>query len=116
MNLLKDRANSLLQLADEAMLFYAVEVDPGTPDWDERTAQALRVLRARLSAVPWQRADISEAIKEVVRSSGLKMPQVAMPLRRLVTGRSQTPSIDAVLELLGRDIVLHRLSAHLNQD
>ena len=115
-NLLKDRANSLLQLADEAMLFYAVEVDPGTPDWDERTAQALRMLRARLSAVPWQRGPIGEAIKDVVKSSGLKMPQLAMPLRRLVTGRSQTPSIDAVLELLGRDIVLHRLSAHLNED
>ncbi len=115
-NLLKDRANSLLQLADEAMLFYAVEVDPGTPDWDERTAQALRMLRARLSAVPWQRGPIGEAIKEVVKSSGLKMPQVAMPLRRLVTGRSQTPSIDAVLELLGREIVLHRLSVHLNED
>jgi glutamyl-tRNA synthetase len=115
-NLLKDRANSLLQLADDAMLFYAVEIDPGTPDWDERTGQALRMLRARLSAVPWQRAAISEAIKDVVKSSGLKMPQVAMPLRRLVTGRSQTPSIDAVLELLGRDLVLHRMSAHLNED
>jgi glutamyl-tRNA synthetase len=115
-NLLKDRANSLLQLADDAMLFYAVEIDPGTPDWDERTGQALRMLRARLSAVPWQRAAISEAIKDVVKSSGLKMPQVAMPLRLLVTGRSQTPSIDAVLELLGRDLVLHRMSAHLNED
>jgi glutamyl-tRNA synthetase len=114
--LLKDRANTLLQLADEAMLFYAVEVDPGTPDWDERTGIALRTLRARLSTVPWQRAAIGEAIKEVVKSSGLKMPQVAMPLRRLVTGRSQTPSIDAVLELLGREMVLHRLSAHLNED
>ena len=114
--LLKDRANSLLQLADEAMLFYAVEVDPGTPDWDERTGMALRTLRARLSAVPWERAAIGEAIKEVVKSSGLKMPQVAMPLRRLVTGCSQTPSIDAVLELLGREIVLHRMSVHLNED
>ena len=59
---------------------------------------------------------LGEAIKEVVKSSGLKMPQVAMPLRRLVTGRTQTPSIDAVLELLGRETVLHRLSLHLDQD
>jgi glutamyl-tRNA synthetase len=115
-SLLKDRANSILQLADEAMLFYAVEVHPGTPDWDEATGKALRMLRARLAAVPWQRAAIGEALKEVVKSSGLKMPQVAMPLRRLVTGRTQTPSIDAVLELLGRETVLQRLSAHLNED
>ena len=44
------------------------------------------------------------------------MPQVAMPLRRLVTGRTQTPSIDAVLDLIGREKVLQRLSAHLQED
>jgi glutamyl-tRNA synthetase len=51
-----------------------------------------------------------------VKSNGLKMPQLAMPLRRLVTGRTQTPSIDAVLELLGRETVLLRLSRHLSED
>jgi glutamyl-tRNA synthetase len=59
---------------------------------------------------------LGEAIKQVVKSTGLKMPQVAMPLRRLVTGRTQTPSIDAVLELLGRETVLLRLSQHLDED
>jgi glutamyl-tRNA synthetase len=78
--------------------------------------KALRMLKARLSTVTWERALLGEVIKEVVKSSGLKMPQVAMPLRRLVTGRTQTPSIDAVLELLGRETVLHRLSLHLDQD
>src|SRR5687767_13231723 len=116
MHLVKERANSVLQLADEAMLFYAVEVNPGTPDWDQQTAKALRMLRARLVEVPWQRTAIGEAIKQVVKTSGLKMPQVAMPLRRLVTGRTQTPSIDAVLELLGREMVLQRLAAHLDED
>jgi glutamyl-tRNA synthetase len=113
---LKDRANTVLQLADEAMLFYTVEVDPGTPDWDRHVATALRVLRTRLNAIPWERPAINEVIKEVVKASGLKMPQIAMPLRRLVTGRTQTPSIDAVLELIGRETVLLRLSRHLNED
>jgi glutamyl-tRNA synthetase len=115
-HLLKDRANSVLQLADEAMLFYALEVDPGQPDWDENVGKALRMLKAKLTATKWDRAAINDAIKEVVKSSGLKMPQVAMPLRRLVTGRTQTPSIDAVLELIGREMVLMRLSRHLNED
>jgi glutamyl-tRNA synthetase len=115
-SLLKDRANSVLQLADEAMLFYAVEFDPGTPDWDVQVDAALRMLKARLTTAKWERADIGEAIKSVAKSSGLKMPQIAMPLRRLVTGRTQTPSIDAVLELIGRETVLLRLSRHLNED
>ena len=45
-----------------------------------------------------------------------KMPQVAMPLRQITTGRTQTPSIDAVLELLGREVVLHRLTRSLDAD
>ena len=114
--LLKDRAATIPQLADEAMLFYAVEVDPGTPDWDESVGKALRLLKARLSTAKWERPALNDTIKDVVKSSGLKMPQLAMPLRRLVTGRSQTPSIDAVLELLGRETVLHRLSLHLDTD
>jgi glutamyl-tRNA synthetase len=115
-HLLKDRASSLEQLADEAMLFYALEVDPGTPDWDEAAVKGLRMLKARLSSVSWERTAINEAIKETAKSSGLKMPQLAMPLRRIVTGRTQTPSIDAVLELLGRETVLLRLGHHLETD
>jgi glutamyl-tRNA synthetase len=116
MELLKPRAASTLQLADEAMLFYQVEVHPGTADWDEASEKALRTLRARLGTVAWQRQPIGEAVKDVAKASGLKMPQLAMPLRRIVTGRTQTPSIDAVLELLGRDVVLQRLSRALQED
>jgi glutamyl-tRNA synthetase len=114
--LLKDRASTIPLLADEAMLFYAMEVDPGTPDWDLAVSKGLRMLKAKLSTVAWDRAAIGEAIKETVKSNGLKMPQLAMPLRRLVTGRTQTPSIDAVLELIGRETVLLRLSRHLNEN
>ena len=36
-----------------------------------------------------------------------------LPLRVMVTGESQTPSIDATLELIGRDRVLARMEAQL---
>ena len=114
--LVKERANSIPQLADEAMLFYAIEVNAPPADWGADALKALRVLKARLVSVAWERAAINEAIKDVVKSSGLKMPQVAMPLRHIVTGRAQTPSIDAVLELLGREIVLTRLAQFLETD
>jgi glutamyl-tRNA synthetase len=113
--LLKDRASTIVQLADEAMLFYAW-TGGAKIDLDENVSKALRVLKARLASVPWNRAAINDAIKEVIKSSGLKMPQLAMPLRLLLTGRPQTPSIDAVLELLGRETVLLRLAHHLETD
>jgi glutamyl-tRNA synthetase len=115
-HLLKDRASSVQQLAGEAMLFYTVEVKAAPGDWSADALRALRTLKARLVSVPWERGAINEAIKEVVKSNGLKMPQVAMPLRHIVTGRAQTPSIDAVLELLGRDTVLTRLAQYLETD
>jgi glutamyl-tRNA synthetase len=114
--LLKERASTLQQLADEAMLFYALEVKPQLADADPEALKALRMLKARLLAASWERGAINAAIKEVVKSSGLKMPQLAMPLRQIVTGRSQTPSIDAVLELLGRDVVLQRMAQFLETD
>ena len=113
--LVKDRASSIPQLADEAMLFYTVTVNE-RPVVDEKGVQALRTLKARFGAVSWERAAISDTIKDVVKTSGLKMPQVAMPLRHIVTGRTQTPSIDAVLELLGRERVLTRLAQYLETD
>src|SRR5688500_7313011 len=89
-HLLKDRANSVPQLADEAMLFYVFATeDPGLV-LAEPSRQALRTLKARLLSVPWERAAINDTIKDVVKSNGLKMPQLAMPLRHIVTGRSQT--------------------------
>jgi glutamyl-tRNA synthetase len=113
-SLLKDRAHTVLELADAAMLFYSFDMKPLEERVPE-TLSALKLLREKLGAVAWQRAEIGNAIKEVVKSSGLKMPQLAMPLRQIVTGRTQTPSIDAVLELLGRDTVLERLALHLDK-
>ena len=114
--LLKDRAASIVQLADEAMLFYEVEIQVPQEPLSPETLQGLRTLKARLATVPWQRAALGDTLKDVAKASALKMPQLAMPLRRIVTGRTQTPSIDAVLELLGRETVLARLSRQLDED
>src|SRR5437660_1023507 len=113
--LVKERASTIAQLADEATLFYRWTGE-ATIDLEENVSKALRILKARLATVPWNRAAINDAIKEVIKSSGLKLPQLAMPLRLLLTGRAQTPSIDAVLELLGRETVLLRLAHHLETD
>src|SRR4051794_2287511 len=93
--LVKDRANSIPQLADEAMLFYSKDIPKGQIPPD--ALGALSALKAKLQTVPWERPAIAEAMKQVLKENNLKMPQLAMPLRQAVTGRTQTPSIDAVL-------------------
>ena len=118
--LLKDRATSILHLAEAATLFYG----DGRPDpallaehLTETSAPALRMLQAKfIELAVWDKAGLSAAMKAVLAASGLKMPQLAMPVRVLVLGRVQTPAIDAVLELLGRETVLARLAHHLDRD
>ena len=118
--LLKDRATSILHLAEAATLFYG----DGMPDpallaehLTETSAPALRMLQAKfIELAVWDKAGLSAAMKAVLAASGLKMPQLAMPVRVLVLGRVQTPAIDAVLELLGRETVLARLAHHLDRD
>jgi glutamyl-tRNA synthetase len=118
--LLKDRATTIEHLAEAATLFF-LDPHPAAGLVEEHLTgavrPALRTLKARLAEAPvWDKAAISSAMKQALAASGLKMPQLAMPLRVLVTGRAQTPSIDAVLELLGRETVLARLAHHLDSD
>jgi glutamyl-tRNA synthetase len=116
--LLKDRANTILQLAEAATLFYRYEVPPAARVAElvtQRTEPALAELSARLAGSAWDRKSLAATVSGVLKSSGLKMPELAMPVRLLVTGRTQTPSLDAVLELLGRDTVLARLAQHLKK-
>jgi len=71
---------------------------------------ALGLLSAKLAEVEWTAAAISAAFKQVLTEAGLKMPQLAMPVRVLVMGTPQTPSVDQVLFLCGREKVLERIA------
>ena len=59
----------------------------------------------------WDKASIAAAMKTTLTAHGLKMPQLAPAVRVLVCGRSQTPSIDAVLALFDREVVLQRMAS-----
>ena len=50
-------------------------------------------------------------IKSLLAAHGVKMPKLGIPLRLVVTGQKQTPSISHVLAILGRERVLERLAA-----
>jgi glutamyl-tRNA synthetase len=114
--LLKERAATIVQLADAAVLFYRRLHPTETLKQQHYSAEsrpALKDLSKRLASVEWSREAISQAIKEVVAAHKLKMPKVAMPLRVMVTGEPHTPSIDATLELVGREEVLKRMDEEL---
>ncbi|MFT3954821.1 MAG: glutamate--tRNA ligase [Piscinibacter sp.] len=112
--LFKDRCATLIELADWLGMYF-VDVSPREEDVaahvTEQVRPALQALRGRLSEVDWDKGTIAATIKETLAAHALKMPQLAHALRVLVCGRTQTPSIDAVLELFPRDLVLRRLQS-----
>lgn len=111
--LLKDRCDTSLVLTDWIGRFY----ENPKPS-DEALSQyvipaikpAIAALAKRLEQCEWERTAIASVIKETLTEQGLKMPQLAMPVRVLVLGTAQTPALDWVLELLERKKVLENLA------
>ena len=116
LGLMKERTNTINELADAAMLFYR-EPKPDAAllaqHLTDAVLPALAQFAERLRDVEWSKSALSAMMKEVLAAHCLKMPQLAMPLRLLVTGQLQTPAIDAVLELFGRDTVAARVNKGL---
>jgi glutamyl-tRNA synthetase len=114
--LYKERAATLLELADEAEVFY-IEVHPAQELLDTHLVQevlpALRELAENFAGIAWEAAAISAAIKEQLTKHNLKMPKLAMPLRVMLVGQTHTPSVDAVLALFPRENVLARMKRYL---
>ena len=114
--LVKERCNTVEQIADQSVYFFRAIEPPESLKQQHYTAEALPAVEELMQSfetLEWKRAAIGEAIKQQVQRSGLKMPKVMMPLRVMATGEAQTPSVDAVLEILGRDETLARLRAQL---
>ena len=112
-DLLRDRAATLVEMAAAAHYFYVrplVEDALLSQHLMDAAKPALAELTRRLAEIDWSKSEINAAIKTTVAKHGLKMPQLMMPLRVLVTGQTQTPAIDAILDVLGRDEVLLRLN------
>lgn len=114
--LLRQRVSSLHELADASVLFYR-PLEPSAALREQHYSAAVRPaledLHTRFHAIVWNREAINDAVKAVIGAHALKMPKLAMPLRVMVAGTPQTPSIDATLELIGKETVLARMSAEL---
>lgn len=118
MELLKARAETLNDLASGAMLFCA----PFNPAPAELQAEVLtneaKALLAdfsqRAKQIPtadWNTTSVAVVIKDTLAAHDIKMPKLGIPLRIAVTGQKQTPAVDAVLALIGKETVLQRLAA-----
>ena len=112
-NILKDRANTLIEIAEGARLFYmdrpnhsAADINTNIP---ESVRPAISDFIAELEAGDGSKAAVSAAFKAVLAKHGLKMPALAMPVRYAMFATTQTPAIDAVISLIGIEETKERL-------
>ena len=110
--LYKERVSNLNELADAAEVFY-IDLHPKAEVLAQHLVPeampALIDFIDGVASVEWDAQAIGVLIKACIGKHGLKMPKLAMPLRVLLTGQAQTPSVDAVVALFPRELVLKRL-------
>jgi glutamyl-tRNA synthetase len=113
--LYRERENNLNQLAEAIAYSYrAPMTNPADAEKHitEDILPAMQHLHKQLQHCDWTVEAIHAAIQETVAQFQLKFPKIAMPLRVMLTGVAQSPSIDAVMHLLGRTLVLERVGTY----
>jgi len=112
--LVKERAKTLVEMVDWVRPYFGQAVT-----FDEEAAKKfltpamapmLGKLLARFEALPaFSKQQWEEAFKQLVEEEGVKMGQLAQPVRVALTGRTASPGLFEVMEVLGRDRTLFRL-------
>lgn len=115
-DLLKARANNLQEIAQGAKLFYMAAPlhDQHSQEFSENIPTAiypvLQDFIQLLGQSDGSKSAIAADMKSVLQKHSLKMPALAMPIRYLMFATTQTPAIDAMMAIIGKEEVLKRLS------
>ena len=112
---LKERAKTLVDLAQAAEFLYS----NGPQTLDQPAQKLLQETRATiaklipiLSKAEWTGPALEETVRAFAATEGLKLGQVAQPLRAALTGKTTSPPLFAMMALLGREESLVRLGAY----
>jgi glutamate--tRNA ligase len=81
--------------------------------WDAEAPARMQRFAAKLAELSeqdWTAENIHALFAPFCEAEGIKMGKLGMPLRLAVCGTAKTPSVDAVLALMGKEKVLKRLA------
>ena len=118
--LLAERCQTLREVAEQSRYFYeeyeAIDEAAAKKHLKAAAREPLALIRVKLAALEsWETEALHHVIQDTATELNLGMGKVGMPLRVAVTGLGQSPSIDAVMKLVGKDRVLARLDKVLAQ-
>lgn len=114
-----NRCKTLKEMVDKSMIFYQ-EI----PEYDDKASQKyltqeavaiLDYMNVHLQSIAWDKANINLIIQQAITSLGVKMGELAQPLRVALTGNTISPSIDDTLYLMGKSQSLQRIQNALER-
>ncbi len=117
---LKPRAKTLQELAERAQFYVAprpIPIDDTAKKLLGEAAQGLLAgLVPELAKVPWRAKELEEAVRRFAEGAGVKLGDIAQPLRAALAGATQSPGIFEVMEALGRNETLGRIADAVDRD
>ena len=111
---LKPRAKTIVELADKAWFYVAPRPIQPSPDAAKllkpEARHLLGELAAYLNEAEWQAGALEQRLRDFADSKNAKFGAVAQPLRAALTGSTASPGIFEVMEALGQDESLGRIT------
>ena len=111
---LRERVKTLVEMADLSEFYFREEIA-----YDEKAAEKFlgkeavpmfnQVITSLLKESTLQRGNVHQVIQELAEMRGEPLVMIAQPLRVALTGRTASPPIDEVMEVLGKERVIKRL-------
>jgi glutamyl-tRNA synthetase len=109
----KERVKTLKEMAEKSACFYKELVyEPIAKEkfLSSKAKKILKVVHHNLDNLQtWDKEELQACIHHCMQEVGVKMPELAQPLRVAIIGDTISPSIDSTLMLLGREKTLNRL-------
>ncbi len=117
--LVGERCNTLVELVEQIRYFYEdfAEFEAGAAKKHLRgvAKEPLELALSKIEALSdWSTEGLHTVIAQVCEELEIGMGKIGMPLRVAVTGGGQSPSVDAVMQLVGKDRVISRIKMALD--
>jgi glutamyl-tRNA synthetase len=113
---LQPRSKTLLDMARDALFYYAetitYDAQAAAKFLTPEALDPLQGLTKQLEGIGAFTAEsLENAFQAVMTETGLKLGKIAQPVRVALTGRTASPGIFEIIEIIGKDKVLERLRA-----
>jgi len=116
----KPRANTLKEMAEKSLFFFTddIEIDDGAASkWlNEKSVAILKEVDREIEGLSVFNQDgLSRVFDSITKKMGLKMKEVAQPVRVAITGGTASPGIFEIMELIGKEKVLKRIRGAISR-